>query len=200
MANLADGIKMATDFVSVANMKRTERLVTELRSQRLATSWGDDVLQFYTTLWHTWVSTHSLYKKFLGEGPDVAMGDPPPRVNHSPDNSILRGSAILDSTAVGTHLMPVDGPQPQLDAPCDQHAGDSSANIPSVLPPVLNGRSVAKTERQRQRQQERNKARRKTRHQNHILGERLPQPGLNFPCPSPICMRTLSRLGYFDHM
>ena len=191
---------MATDFVSVANMKRTERLFSELRSQRLATKWGDDVLQFYTTLWYTWVSTHSLYKKFLGEGPDVTMGDPLPRVNHSPDNSILHGSANLDFTTVGTHLMPIDGPQPQPDAPYDQHAGDSPANIPSVLPPVLNGCSATKTERQRQRQQERNKARRKTQHQKHILGERPPQPGLDFPCLSPICMCKLSRSGYFDHM
>jgi hypothetical protein len=193
---------MATDFVSVANLKRTERLVSELRSQRLATSWGDDVLQFYTTLWYAWVAAQRLYKKFLlGEGPDVVMGDPLHGADHSEDNSILGDLANSDSTAVGTHPMPIDGPQPQPDASCDQQAGVSPANIPSVLSPTPNGHSAApKTERQRQRQQERNKARRKARHQNYILGERPSQPGIDFPCPSPTCKRRLSRPGYFDHM
>lgn len=41
---------LSSDFVPIDNLKRTQRLVGELRRQRLSTSWSDDVLAFYTTL------------------------------------------------------------------------------------------------------------------------------------------------------
>ena len=150
VANLADGIKMATDFVSIANLQRTERLVSELCSQRLATSWGDDVLHFYTTLWYTWVTAQQLYKKFLlGKGLDVSICDPLHRADYSEDNLILVDLANSDSTAMETHPMPIDGPQSQPDASCDQQARILPANIPSVSSPMLDGHSAApKTERQ----------------------------------------------------
>jgi lysine-specific demethylase 3 len=54
VANYTDCIKVACDFVSVDNLRRTERLVSELRRQRLATAYGDDVLAFHLMLWYAW--------------------------------------------------------------------------------------------------------------------------------------------------
>ncbi|KAH7917085.1 hypothetical protein BV22DRAFT_988083, partial [Leucogyrophana mollusca] len=55
VSNATDAIKIACDFVSIKNLAASEHLVNELRSQRLCQDWvGDDVLQYYTTLWYAW--------------------------------------------------------------------------------------------------------------------------------------------------
>jgi hypothetical protein len=54
VSNAADSIKIASDFVSVDNLEHTQGLVAEFRQQRLTTSAGEDVLQFYATLWYAW--------------------------------------------------------------------------------------------------------------------------------------------------
>ena len=54
VSNAADAIKIACDFVSVDNLRHTQRLAAEFRQHRLTTSTGEDVLQFYATLWHAW--------------------------------------------------------------------------------------------------------------------------------------------------
>ncbi|KAI0055412.1 Clavaminate synthase-like protein, partial [Artomyces pyxidatus] len=54
VSNETDTIKIACDFLSVQDLLASERLVHELRTQRLATDFGDDVLQFYTSLWYAW--------------------------------------------------------------------------------------------------------------------------------------------------
>ena len=40
--------------MSIDNLRRSERLVGELRRQRLAAGYGDDVLAFYLTVWFVW--------------------------------------------------------------------------------------------------------------------------------------------------
>jgi hypothetical protein len=55
VANIADGIKVACNFFLMTNLKRTQRIVGELRQQRLSDGAGDDVLQFNLTLWYAWV-------------------------------------------------------------------------------------------------------------------------------------------------
>jgi hypothetical protein len=54
VANCADAIKIACDFMSVNNLKRTEHVAGELCWQRMAALYGDDVLTFYLMLWYTW--------------------------------------------------------------------------------------------------------------------------------------------------
>ncbi|KAL6303835.1 hypothetical protein BKA93DRAFT_720606, partial [Sparassis latifolia] len=56
VSNQTDAIKIACDFISIANLAHTQNVVDELREQRLLSGWGDDVLQFYTTLWYAWTS------------------------------------------------------------------------------------------------------------------------------------------------
>jgi hypothetical protein len=56
VGNAVDAIKIACDFMSLDNITTTQQLVGELRQQRLSTSWGDDVLQFYEALWYAWRS------------------------------------------------------------------------------------------------------------------------------------------------
>jgi hypothetical protein len=57
MANRADCIKVASDYMSIDNLRQTEAVVGELRRQHLASAYGDDVLTlntFYVTLWYAW--------------------------------------------------------------------------------------------------------------------------------------------------
>ena len=63
VSNQTDAIKIACDFLSIENLAETQRICSELREHRLATKSGDDVLQFFTTLWHAW--------KWLVQQPDV---------------------------------------------------------------------------------------------------------------------------------
>jgi hypothetical protein len=60
VSNKSDAIKIACDFISMENLHRTERLVGEFREHRLASNWGDDVLQLYTSLWYAWISLSPL--------------------------------------------------------------------------------------------------------------------------------------------
>ncbi|KAL6305924.1 hypothetical protein BKA93DRAFT_730448 [Sparassis latifolia] len=53
VCNMVDAIKIACDFFSVENITHTQHLTKELHQQRLTSGSGDDVLQFYTTLWYT---------------------------------------------------------------------------------------------------------------------------------------------------
>ena len=58
VSNATDAIKIACDYVSIANLQRTHQLLAEFREHRLLTNSGDDVLQFYTVLWYAflWLS------------------------------------------------------------------------------------------------------------------------------------------------
>ncbi|TFK45215.1 hypothetical protein OE88DRAFT_1640216 [Heliocybe sulcata] len=65
VCNISNSIKVALDFLSVADLPPTERVGQELRIQRIITDWGEDVLCFYDVLWYAWLSL-SQQMKFRG--------------------------------------------------------------------------------------------------------------------------------------
>ena len=56
MANLADCVKVAIDFVSPENVARCEQLTQEFREQNQGLKWKEDVLQLKTMMWFAWLS------------------------------------------------------------------------------------------------------------------------------------------------
>lgn len=54
---------MACDFVDIDNIKWTQLLVSELRSQHLSTKSGNNVLQLNATVWYawTWLRKHEYF-------------------------------------------------------------------------------------------------------------------------------------------
>lgn len=83
VANIADAIKMACDFISIENIKATHQLVDEYREHRITSGWGDDVLQFYTTIWYAWISLSELSDTVSSLAPNVEMADHDPNIDHS---------------------------------------------------------------------------------------------------------------------
>ena len=68
VANCADAIKIATDFVSVENLAQTVHVMNGYRTHRLVMKsaedvLGDDVLQLRTTLWYAWCHLSVLEKE-----------------------------------------------------------------------------------------------------------------------------------------
>jgi hypothetical protein len=51
VTNITDAIKIACDFICIANLLATQKLVSEFREHHLATNSGDDVLQLRNILW-----------------------------------------------------------------------------------------------------------------------------------------------------
>jgi hypothetical protein len=76
VSNQADAIKIACHFISIEHLAETQRICNEFRQQRLSTSAGDDVLQFYITLWHAWKSLTQ--DQVFHDAPDVSSISPPP--------------------------------------------------------------------------------------------------------------------------
>jgi lysine-specific demethylase 3 len=56
VANLADCVKVAIDFVSPENVARCEQLTQEFREQNQGLKWKEDVLQLKTMMWFAWLS------------------------------------------------------------------------------------------------------------------------------------------------
>jgi lysine-specific demethylase 3 len=56
VANMADCIKIAIDFVSPENIDRCEKLTKEFREQNQRKVWKEDVLQLRTMMWFAWQS------------------------------------------------------------------------------------------------------------------------------------------------
>ncbi|KAH9963231.1 hypothetical protein BC827DRAFT_1194282 [Russula dissimulans] len=56
VANLADSIKVAVDFVSAKNIARCEKLTGEFREQNQSMVWKEDSLQLRTMMWFAWLS------------------------------------------------------------------------------------------------------------------------------------------------
>jgi hypothetical protein len=196
VANLVDSIKMAVDFVSMPNLNRTHRLVSELRMQRLADGAGDDVLQFYTMLWYAWVSLSSRYKFLLSGEPS----DTDTNMDHGDDfpTSIpIKIPVILD---VDTHPVATTIPTaiPSL-------ADNASLSLSSSVSTTLSvdddpGKMSRQKERQKERQIKRNRGRRSRKHQVYLTMARPTLPGYNLECLSPTCERRLNQLGLLDHM
>ena len=185
VANLADGIKMAVDFVSMPNLNRTHRLVSEFRMQRLADGAGDDVLQFYTMLWYAWVSLSSRYKFLSPGGPldtDMDCGD-------------LSTPILIELPAmIAVDALPVATAIPSLaDNTPSSSVSSASATLPVDDP-------LGKMSRQKERQQERNRNRRHRKHRTNLTAARPTPPGYDLECLSPTCERRLNQLGLLDHM
>ena len=51
VTNITDAIKIACDFICIANLPATQKLRSEFHEHRLATNSGDDVLQLHNILW-----------------------------------------------------------------------------------------------------------------------------------------------------
>ncbi|EKM75704.1 hypothetical protein AGABI1DRAFT_79449 [Agaricus bisporus var. burnettii JB137-S8] len=56
VANLADCVKVAIDFVSVENIVRCEELTREFRELNQKLAWKEDVLQLRNMMWFAWLS------------------------------------------------------------------------------------------------------------------------------------------------
>ncbi|KAF9464272.1 hypothetical protein BDZ94DRAFT_1297282 [Collybia nuda] len=56
VANMADCIKVAVDFVSPENIERCEKLTREFREQNQKKAWKEDVLQLRNMMWFAWLS------------------------------------------------------------------------------------------------------------------------------------------------
>jgi lysine-specific demethylase 3 len=56
VANLADCVKVAIDYVSVENIMRCEELTREFRELNQKLAWKEDVLQLRNMMWFAWLS------------------------------------------------------------------------------------------------------------------------------------------------
>lgn len=70
VANMADCMKIAIDFVSPENIDRCEKLTKEFREQNQAKAWKEDVLQLRTMMWFAWQSC-AANEKALKENMDL---------------------------------------------------------------------------------------------------------------------------------
>jgi lysine-specific demethylase 3 len=63
VANAADSIKIAMDFVSIENLLRSEALTREFRDVNLLGSeaWKEDILQLRMMMWFAWLSSSQQY-------------------------------------------------------------------------------------------------------------------------------------------
>lgn len=85
VSNVTDSIKISLDLLDSDSLVRTLAVAQEFRAHRLATRYGEDVLQVFNVLWHTWCS--------LGQ---QAKNNPKPSV---PGNSSIQ----LMPTAMRVH-------------------------------------------------------------------------------------------------
>lgn len=88
MSNVSDSIKIACDFLDAANLAETRNLAADFRLHRIATKTGDDVLQFYNTLWHCWCSLSEKEGKVRSRASRVRPAHP----QHPPENYSAQAS------------------------------------------------------------------------------------------------------------
>jgi hypothetical protein len=188
VANMADAIKIACDFFSMPNLKRTQRIVGELRHQRLSDNAGDDVLQFYLTLWYTWVSLGLLSKTCPSS---VVLQDPSHELDILADMSIYPNCASSVSVLADVPSpISVDSLTLHSDAAGCSWGDDATTNLMDTQ------LSTTRAERKRQRAKERKKIRR----EEYKVGARGRKADQAWKCPAPTCKRMLNRNGLFDHM
>jgi lysine-specific demethylase 3 len=68
VANLADCVKVAIDFVSVENIMRCEGLTREFRDLNQRLAWKEDVLQLRNMMWFAWLNCGILERGGSGDG------------------------------------------------------------------------------------------------------------------------------------
>ncbi|TFK45238.1 hypothetical protein OE88DRAFT_1649467 [Heliocybe sulcata] len=88
VCNISNSIKVALDFLSVADLPPTECVGQELRIQRIITDWGEDVLHFYDVLWYAWLSL-SQQMKFRGNAVIDYACDPTDDVITDPEPMLV---------------------------------------------------------------------------------------------------------------
>ena len=74
VANMADCIKIAVDFVSPENIDRCEVLTKEFREQNQRKAWKEDVLQLRTMMWFAWQSCTKMELKLREEDGQDCVG------------------------------------------------------------------------------------------------------------------------------
>lgn len=74
VANLADCVKVAIDFVSVENIMRCEGLTREFRDLNQRLAWKEDVLQLRNMMWFAWLSCKIWEKGGSRDGGASAAG------------------------------------------------------------------------------------------------------------------------------
>ena len=67
VSNLADSIKIATDYVSPENIDRCAKLTKEFREQNKSKVWKEDILQLKTMMWFAWQSCSRQEKRLQGD-------------------------------------------------------------------------------------------------------------------------------------
>ena len=70
VSNLADSIKIATDYVSPENIDRCAKLTKEFREQNKSKVWKEDILQLKTMMWFAWQSCSRQEKRLREEPQD----------------------------------------------------------------------------------------------------------------------------------
>jgi len=183
VANKADAIKIACDFISVQNIHVTHRLISEFREHRLAVGKGDDVLSLYDTLYRAYVSFPML--RTLAIAPLTVKSD------DSQDDDIVctSGSALLsqpiDETAtLDNSAMAVD----EITISDNSAIAVDDPRSLRKLHKMMLGRENAKNKRRllllAQRQLER----------------QTPKKGFDFICP--LCSETsyFNRNGLLGHL
>jgi len=190
VANLADAIKVASDFFSISNIQRTQYLVEEFRQQRLASSWGDDVLQFYLTLWYAWGSLSRLAKTFSQEATSSVSFH---------EDDLWAGSSVYPNSSTSIATVPFDDPSPSpmsVDPlPFSMASGSGEVDNYDVTP-NSNDKHTNRLERRRLQAKNRKKARKEV----YKFKDHESKPVKKWECPVPTCQRTFNRGGLFDHL
>jgi hypothetical protein len=124
VSNAVACIKVACDFVSVANLKRTRQVASELRLQRLCTGSGQDVLQLSTTLYYGFMALRAIQPSSSVPSPDydsspMVTDDLTATVNHphgpTPTTLDLRTQHQRDKRRIRRHEQLTEAPPHQKD-------------------------------------------------------------------------------------
>lgn len=198
MSNASDSIKIACDFLDAANLAETRDLVAEFRSHRIATKTGDDVLQFYNTLWHCWSSLTEKEDKVHSRAIRVRPAHPQhPSMHHgynSHSKAECRSSTDLEAPCLGSLGDSVS--EPSLVATQATHVAEnehSQAQGQQDFPLPDNNSTQASTRTSRMNSKRKEKRRLK------VVGLWTPTPQ-NMNCSCPLCLRKLSRPGLIHHL
>ena len=185
VANLTDGIKIAFDFISITNIQRTQRLVDEFQQQRLSSS-GDDVLQFYLTLWYAWANLSRLAKTFSQEDTSHLSFQ---EVNH------LAGSSVYP-TSSSIAAITIDNFSPMLiDSLPITMESNSGRNDDHGMASGGGSDNTTQSERRQALAKERKKAQREA----DKFVDRQPKAKA-WVCPAKGCKCTFDWGGLFDHL
>ncbi|KAJ3516957.1 hypothetical protein NMY22_g14077 [Coprinellus aureogranulatus] len=86
VSNLADSIKIATDYVSPENVDRCAKLTKEFREQNKSKVWKEDILQLKTMMWFAWQSCSQQEMMMMrgagGGGSNTRYGEDDTHNNH----------------------------------------------------------------------------------------------------------------------